>query len=323
VPAFDFSLAELRTYRPEIAEPADFDEFWSSTIAESRAVGGDISRVKYDSGLTEVEVFDVTFPGFGGQPIKGWFIAPTSKQGPLPTIVEFIGYGGGRSHPHERLQWSNAGYAYFYMDTRGQGSTWGTGGATDDPVGSGPASPGFVTRGIQNKNDYYYRRVYTDAVRAIDAIRTFDRVDPNLVAVTGGSQGGGIALATAGLVPDVFAAMPEVPFLSHFERAIQITDREPYKELVRYLAVHRDKIDNALATLSYFDGVNLAKRAIAPALFSVALFDPICPPSTVFAAFNHYRGPAEIEVYQFNEHEGGGPYHWRKMADWLKATLAG
>jgi cephalosporin-C deacetylase len=322
VPAFDFPLAELRTYRPEIPDPSDFDEFWASTIAESRAIGGEITVTPFDAGLTEVEVFDVTFPGFGGHPIKGWFIAPASKKGPLPTIVEFIGYGGGRSFPHERLQWSVAGYAYFYMDARGQGSVWGAGGETADPVGSDPAAPGFLTKGIQNKNDYYYRRVYTDAVRAIDAVRTFERVDASRVAVTGGSQGGGIALAAAGLVPDLVAAMPEVPFLSHFERAVQIVDREPYLELVRYLSVHKNKIDTAFETLSYFDGVNLAKRALAPALFSVALFDPICPPSTVFASFNHYKGAHDIEVYHFNEHEGGGAFHWRKMADWLSTILA-
>ena len=51
--------------------------------------------------------------------------------------------------------------------------------------------------------------------------------------------------------------------------------------------------------------------ATASALFSVALRDDVCPPSTVFAAFNAYAGPKEIEIYDFNEHEGGGPFHQR------------
>jgi len=58
-------------------------------------------------------------------------------------------------------------------------------------------------------------------------------------------------------------------------------------------------------TLSYFDGVNFAVRTQAHALFSVALMDNICPPSTVFAAYNHYAGPKQIKVYRYNNHEGG------------------
>ena len=58
-------------------------------------------------------------------------------------------------------------------------------------------------------------------------------------------------------------------------------------------------------TLSYFDGVHFAARATAPALFSVGLMDEVCPPSTVFAAYNHYAGPDEIRVWPFNGHEAG------------------
>jgi cephalosporin-C deacetylase len=272
--------------------------------------------------LTEVEVYDVTFPGFAGDPIKAWFMVPARSSGKLPAVVEYNGYGGGRGFPHERLNWVAAGYAYLFMDTRGQGSFWGSGGSTPDPQGAGPSVPGFTTRGIDDPHDYYYRRVYTDAVRAVDAVRTFERVDPDRVAVCGGSQGGGIAVAAAGLVPDLVAAMPEVPFLSHFERAVGLRDNDPYFEIVRYLAVHRDLVDQTFATLSYFDGVNFAKRAKCPAIYSVGLMDPICPPSTVFASFNHYLGDAEIEIYPFNEHEGGQGFHWRKQADWFAGVLS-
>jgi cephalosporin-C deacetylase len=46
--------------------------------------------------------------------------------------------------------------------------------------------------------------------------------------------------------------------------------------------------------------------------------DAVCPPSTVFAAYNHY-GAAEkdIEVYQYNEHEGGQTYQQLAQLDWF------
>src|SRR5690606_14262402 len=108
----------------------------------------------------------------------------------LPAIVEFVGYGGGRGLPGTRLFWPSAGYAHILMDTRGQGSAWGGGGDTADPHGSGPAAPGYLTRGIDDPATYYYRRVFTDAVRLIDAVRTLPAIDPERIAVTGGSQGG-------------------------------------------------------------------------------------------------------------------------------------
>ena len=326
MPRLDLPLTDLRQYRPEVAEPADFDAFWQSTLAEARLHPAAPVLTRVDSPLSEVEVYDVTFNGYGGDPVKAWFLLPADRSGSLPdrlpTVVEYNGYGGGRGYPHERLSWVACGYAYFFMDTRGQGSVWGSGGDTADPHGSGPAVPGFMTRGIRSPLDYYYRRVFTDAVRAVDAVRTLERVDPDRVAVCGGSQGGGIALAAAGLCTGLIGAMPEVPFLCHFERAVGMTDNDPYHEVVRYLSVHRDQVDQTFATLSYFDGVNFAKRATAPALFSVGLLDPVCPPSTVFAAHNHWAADAEIEVYPFNEHEGGQGYHFERQAAWLARQLA-
>jgi cephalosporin-C deacetylase len=109
-------------------------------------------------------------------------------------------------------------------------------------------------------------------------------VDPTRVAVTGGSQGGGMTIAVASLVLDVVAAMPNVPFLSDFPRATTLIDTHPYEEIRRYLKVHRDRVATVNRTLSYFDGTILGRRATAPALFSVALMDETCPPSTVYVA---------------------------------------
>jgi len=313
----DLTLSELWDYQPDVQEPAGFDAFWTTTLAEARRHDLDVRIVPVDTPLTLVDVHDVTFAGFGGEPVRAWLTLPRGAAGPLPAVVEYNGYGGGRGLPHERLVWANAGYAHLFMDTRGQGSSWGSGGDTPDPVGSGPSVPGFMTRGILDPAEHYFRRLFTDAVRAVDAVRALDVVDAGRVAVCGGSQGGGITLAVAGLVPDLVGAMPDVPFLCHFRRAVDLADTDPYCEVTRYLSVHRDQVEQVFDTLSYLDGANFARRAHAPALFSVGLMDPICPPSTVFAAYHRYAGEKEIEVYGFNQHEGGSEYQRARQLEWL------
>jgi cephalosporin-C deacetylase len=179
-----------------------------------------------------------------------------------------------------------------------------------------------MTRGVEDPESYYYRRLFTDAVRAVEAARSHPLVDDARTAALGGSQGGGITLAVGGLVPDLAANAPDVPFLCDFPRAAVLTDRAPYREIGNYLKTHRGRTEQVLRTLSYFDGVHFAARGRAPALFSVAMEDQTCPPSTVFAAFNAWgHDEKEIEVYDFNDHEGGGPYQEAAQLRWLPSYL--
>ena len=315
----DLPLAELHAYRAQLTEPDDFDEFWRGTLAEARAAGGPATLTPAETPITELIVEDLSFPGFGGESVRGWVTRP-AHSGPLPTVVEYLGYNGGRGIPGERIQWAAAGYVHVLMDTRGQGSGWGTGGDTPDPHGSGPAVAGFMTRGITDPREYYYRRVFTDAVRLIDAVREFPFVDPDRIAVTGGSQGGGITLAVAGLVPGLRGVMPDVAFLCDFRHSVEVALGAPFTEVTAYLAIHRDQVDTVFGTLSYFDGVSFARRIDAPTLMSVALMDEVVPPSGTFAAFNELAvTDRELEVYGFNGHEGGGLLQWARQAAWLSA----
>jgi cephalosporin-C deacetylase len=315
---FDLPLDELRAYLPPREEPPDFDAFWQRTLAETRSSPLATTFQHADCGLQTVEAFDVTFHGYGGQPVKGWLLLPRHRPQAPPCVVEYVGYGGGRGLPTDWLVWSSAGYAHLVMDTRGQGSAW-LQGDTPDPEGQGanPHYPGFMTRGILSPETYYYRRVIADAVRAVEAIRAHPGVDANRVAVAGRSQGGGLALAVAGLVPEVSVAMPDVPFLCHYRRATEITDAAPYSEIASYCRTHRDKVEAVFKTLSYHDGMNFAVRANSQALFSVGLMDETCPPSTVFAAYNHFAGPKAIDVYRYNQHDGGGTHHVAKQIAFL------
>ena len=350
---FDLPLAQLQQYAPDVRCPADLVDFWTTTVREARQTADAPVLTRVDTGLTAVTVDDVTFPGFGGHPIKAWLVRPANvpQDRPLPAVVEFLGYGGGRGLPHEHLEWAAAGFAHLVMDTRGQGGHWGSGGETPDPVGRSAGVAGFMTAGIEDPHDHYYRRFYADGVRAVDAVRSLPGIDPQRVAVRGISQGGGGAIAVASILSmtgDVApAAMANVPFLTHFRRAVEIVDSRPYGEITQYLSVRRDPAveERLWNTLSYLDGANLARHATSPALFSVALMDVTCPPSTVYAAFNAWGTlagassdaptgtssgapaatpsdteiPKRIDVYAYNDHEGGQAYRFPAELAWCRA----
>jgi cephalosporin-C deacetylase len=349
---FDLSPETLQTYRSQAKEPKDFVGFWESTLAHARKFDLNPTFAPYNSHLPLVTCYDVTFSGFGGQRIRGWYILPVpsdthgkplNQDKRFPVVLQFIGYGGGRGLPVDWLGWPASGYATLVMDTRGQGSGWQTGDTSDGgflPEESlGPQVPGFMTRGIQSPETYYFTRLITDGVRAVEAIAHAPGAKLDQVIITGISQGGGLTLAVSGLAgstkfdqpsmnqgwsrPEitVVASMPDVPFLCDFPRAVGLTDSNPYGELTKYLKIHRDKIEQTFQTLSYIDGVHFSSYCTWPGYFSTALMDIICPPSTVFGAYHNWPGEKAIEIYQFNDHEGGQRAHFQKQQKYLKNLL--
>jgi cephalosporin-C deacetylase len=317
----DLPLSELAEYRPEVAEPEDFESFWRAQITEARSFPLDANFSQVAAPIRHARVFDVTFSGHGGDRIKAWLYLPLDLVPAYPVVVQYVGYGGGRGDPLDWLDWSACGFAHFVMDNRGQGGGW-RGADTPDPHDGGyPSTPGFMTRGIRSPAEYYYCRLYVDAVRAVEAAVAYPDLRGKDVVITGGSQGGALTIVAAAWAEGVRAAMADVVFMSHFRRALEVSDSDPYQEVAKYCSVYPDSVEAVFHTLSYFDVVNHAKRSAAPALFSVGLVDLVTPPSTVFAAFNHYRGEKEICVYRFNGHEGGGRRQFYEKLNFLRTRL--
>src|SRR5579862_4032351 len=324
----DLPLSELRRYAPDVAEPADFDEFWAAQLGAAREHSAEPSFEPsfeaMESSARHAVVYDVTFAGYAGDPIRAWLLDPHQGAPDAAIIVEYIGYGGGRGDPLDWLKWSCAGHPHLVMDTRGQGGRW-LGADTPDLGDTGaPSTPGFLTRGIMDPRSHYYTRLFVDAARAVDAVRSWPPGASRPVVTAGASQGGGLAIAAAHLAGGIAAALPDVPFLAHFERALDVTDTSPYRELADYCKVRPDRVDQVFATLAYIDVDNHGRRAQAAALFSVGLADTTTPPSTIFAAFNHYAGSKDIAVYPYNGHEGGGTQHFLAQLAYLRrAGLTG
>jgi cephalosporin-C deacetylase len=295
---FDLPIEQLHEYRSATAEPDRLDQWWADRLAQAAAAARPPELTPYRAGVYQpVEVFDVEFSGAGGDRIRAWYLRPGST-GPgtanPPVVVKFIGYGGGRGVPVEHMLLPALGYALFVMDTRGQGGRWSAG-ATE------PANSTVMTQGITVPEDYYYTRLFTDAVQAVRTAAELGEV--SAVGVSGASQGGGLALAAAALAPRlVTVCHADVPFLCDIQRAITLTDENPYHEVPEFLAQNTGLADAALHTLRYVDCALLARRITAPSLLSVGLMDLVCPPSTVFAAYNEITAGKDIAVHPFSGH---------------------
>jgi len=157
----------------------------------------------------------------------------------------------------------------------------------------------------------------------VEVVAGRSEVDGGRIAAIGGSQGGALTLACAGLSDRVAVMAPDVPWLSHFRRSVNIAVG-PYEEITEFMKRFPQEIERAFTTLSYFDNMNLVTRTkVRSAYYSVGLCDDICPPSTVFASYNHLPEEVDrkIEVYPFNKHEGGGSLHQQRKLQWLRKTL--
>ena len=304
MPWFDMPLERLREYRTSTPEPDGLDDWWALRIAEARTLARPPVLTRHKSELYDpFEVYDAEFSGAGGDRIRAWYLRPRDTPG-APLVVKYIGYGGGRGTPPEHLLLPSLGYALLVMDTRGQGGKWTAGATPDGPGGTGPEYSQVMTRGIATPETYYYTRLCTDAALAGDAaLELAGAGSAPRVAVTGGSQGGALALATAALRPDVVGVChAHVPFLCDIQRAITLAPQPPYTEVPEFLAQNIGLAEPALNTLRDVDCALRARRITATTRVSVGLMDVTCPPSTVFAAYNEITADKEIDVFPYSGH---------------------
>lgn len=314
MPTVDLPLAQLRTYNPEPDGQPDLAKFWNDTLAEVATAPLNAILERIDYPVANLDVYRVFYDGWRGARICAWFLARSDAKA-QPTMIFYHGYSGNKGQVYDYLGWALQGYTVVAVDVRGQ-----SGESSDAGQYPGGHVTGWMTQGIMSPEDYYYRGVYVDCVRAIDFAVSRPEVDANRIGVTGVSQGGGLSLAVAALDNRPKLSMPEVPYLCHYRKAAQVTDRTPYVELAMYCHRYPEREDTVFRTLSYFDNLNLADRIQCPVLMTVGLQDWVCPPSTIFAVYNRIQGEKEIRVYPYGAHESYPTHHVHKLA-WAQRIL--
>ncbi|PYI53909.1 acetylxylan esterase [Paenibacillus flagellatus] len=308
-------LAVLESYRPELTARSDLDTFWNETLRQFASKPLNDTKTLTEPLFPGMDVYDVRYEGFDDTPIAGWFLVPALERGrKVPCIVTFHGYTGGRGYPERYAQWVLMGYAVLALDVRGQRGD--TGNRLASPHGM---AKGWISQGIMDKYNCYYRAVAIDAVKAVEWASRQDEVDGSRIVVEGSSQGGGLALLAAALSDKPALAVANVPNMCHMDFGV-LNSTGSLTELAAFVNEFPDRLDAVLDTLSYFDIMNLAERIRIPVIVSVGLKDTVCMPETVYAAYNRLTCEKEIHAYPFMGHEHIG-YHNRKTIEFVKRKL--
>jgi cephalosporin-C deacetylase len=312
VPFADLPIEELRRYRPPLTRPDDFDDYWAAATAAADAEDIDVELLPHESPTAGVECFEVWITAVGGGRLAGWYARPaaTAAAGTHPGLATYHGYGLQGALPIELAGWAAQGICALSIDCRGQG------GRSEDvqSYSSGIVEGyGWLTRGIEEPSSYYFRHAYLDARRALHVLAGFDEVDSSRVAVHGISQGGGLALAVAALSELPVFALSEIPAFLDFPRAITIANRPANNEVVEHLRLHPARRAQVMRTLAYIDNVNLAPWIRCPTHMTVCLRDDVCPPSSIFAAYNHLVSERSIDVFPELGHEVPDEFAERRL----------
>jgi cephalosporin-C deacetylase len=229
MPSIDMPLEQMRQYKPTLYREADFDSYWETTVNEALSQPLNAELIPYVLPMQHLQCYAVRFDGYKGGRIAGWYVRPTSR-GKFPALCIYHGYSGRGARPLDMLAYASQGICVLSMDCRGQ-----NGQSQDATVVDEGWHSGWMTKGIRDPKQYYYRFVYADAIRALELLARREEVDEKRLAITGGSQGGALALAVAALSSKPILALPDVPFLCDFRRAMQITPVGPYPEITNFL----------------------------------------------------------------------------------------
>ncbi|MBC8107151.1 MAG: alpha/beta fold hydrolase [Anaerolineae bacterium] len=298
MPSIDMSHEQLRQYKPSLYREEDFEAFWNQTVREALQQPLHAELIPFNLPTKNLECYALRFEGFGGGRIAGWYMRPSSR-GKFPGLCMYHGYSGRGTRPMDMVAIASQGVCVLSMDCRGQ-----NGQSQDAAVTPEGQHSGWMTKGIRDPNQYYYRYVYADAVRAIELLARRGEVDDTRLAITGGSQGGALTLAVAALSERPALALADVPFLCDFRRAVAITPAGPYPEIAQFLRSFPMQHDQVFRTLSYFDCMNLAPWITCKTIISNSLWDDICPPSTIFAAYHHMTTTDKhMEIHPFHKHD--------------------
>jgi cephalosporin-C deacetylase len=299
---------------PTVAMPAGFNQFWTAALAENAKVPMDARVTPQPQRSTpDVDVYLVNLQNFRrGQRLYGYLCKPKAA-GKFPVLLEPPGAGIKRISPNTAL--ASRGFIVFTTEIHGISPE-----VDAETYANISSSFGdYPTIGLDDKDTYYYKKVYLGCVRAIDYLCGLPEFDGKNVLVTGGSQGGALTIVTAALDKRVTAIAAFYPALS--DHTGYLSGRAGgWPHLLRGSNALLNNSAGKLSTLQYYDVVNFARSLTVPGFYSWGYNDNTTPPTSVFAAVNTIRSPKTIVITPISAHWRFGETNEESIS-WLKSQV--
>ncbi len=305
MPVIDMPLHQLKTYMGRNPKPSDHEEYWKRALDEMNATDPQPEFIPTDFQNPVAECFDLYFTGVKGARVHAKLLKPKSVTKPQPALLQFHGYSGACGDWQSKLGYVASGFTVAALDCRGQG------GLSQDAGGVfGNTLQGHIIRGLDDPDpdNLLFRQIFLDTAMLAKIVMNLSYVDETRVGAMGGSQGGGLTLACASLVPEIKRLAPVYPFLCDYKRVWEMDlAKDAYVELTQYFKrfdPRHQREDEVFTKLGYIDVQYLVERIQGEVLMATGLMDTICPPSTQFAAYNKIKAPKRMEIYPDFGHEG-------------------
>ena len=281
--------------QPTVEMPADFDPFWTTAKQELAAIPIDAKiTLEPDLSTADINVYHVSLQNIqtswrGNSRFYGMLSVPTAP-GKYPAILNVPG-AGVRSYGRDNRAARGVIVGIHGIPVNLPEEVY-------QSLGAGALS-GYQNFNLDDRDLYYYKRVYLGCVRAIDFIYSLPEFDGETLAVTGGSQGGALSIITAGLDQRIDYLAAYYPALSDVTGYLQgRAGGWPHM----FMEYDKDKHPDWVETIGYYDVVNFAKKLTMPGWYSWGFNDHVCPPTSMYAAYNSITAPKELHIFQETEH---------------------
>ncbi len=302
---------------PTVGQPADFTAYWQRAKDELAKIPMDARMTLLPERCTEtVNVYHVNLQNFRvGTRLYGILCVP-KKEGKYPAILQVPG-AGARQYTGDIAN-AEKGFITFQIGIHGIPVNMDAGVYTN--LMAGPIA-GYWNYNLDDKDRYYYKRVYLGCVRANDFIVSLPQYDGKNLGVIGGSQGGALSIVTAALDPRVQYLAAYYPALSDMTGYLnKRAGGWPHLFDKNNLAFNNKK--EKIETVGYYDVVNFARQLKIPGYYSYGFNDEVCPPTSMYASYNVITSPKELLIVQETGH-WTYPEQTDKVNSWLLARLKG
>jgi cephalosporin-C deacetylase-like acetyl esterase len=303
------------TIKPTVDNPSDFTQFWNKAKADLANIPIDARMTLIPERCTEkVNVYHVSLQNFRvGSRLYGILCVP-KKDGKYPALLTVPG-AGVRPY-YGNITMAEKGLITFEIGIHGVPVNMDV--SVYNNLGAG-ALNGYQNFNLDDRDRFYYKRVYLGCVRANDFIFSLSQFDGNNLAVTGGSQGGALSIITAGLDPRVKYLAAYYPALSDVTGYLKgRAGGWPHYFDKNNLAFNNKK--DKIETVGYYDVVNFARLLKVPGMYSWGFNDDVCPPTSMYAAYNVITAPKSLYLALETGH-WTFPEQIEKLNNWLLQKL--